>query len=100
MFHLIPKVSAALWERWFLRDTVCHWTHDDLEIRPHPHPPATETEFRLVHPFPKRCANFGNERGNERGSLPEKACHPERNAGSLTTGMESKNPGGPSQRRT
>jgi hypothetical protein len=27
----------------------------------HTDPPATETEFRSPHPFPKRCANFGNE---------------------------------------
>ena len=29
---------------------------------PHLQALANETEFRLPHPFPKRCANFGNER--------------------------------------
>ncbi len=29
---------------------------------PHFHALANETEFRLPHPFPKRYANFGNER--------------------------------------
>ena len=35
--------------------------HDDLERGPHAHRPASETEFRRTYPFPKRCANFGNE---------------------------------------
>ena len=46
------------------------------------HPPAAETEFRLPHPSPKRCANFGNEsdesetvvRRNPRGTVaPQRA---------------------------
>ena len=32
LFPLVPKVSAALWERWSPRDSVSHWTHDDLEL--------------------------------------------------------------------
>jgi hypothetical protein len=38
---------------------------DDLDRGPHAHPPATETEFRLTGPFPKRFANFGNESERE-----------------------------------
>ncbi len=33
---------------------------------PRRQPLATEMEFRLTHPFPKHCANFGNERIDER----------------------------------
>jgi hypothetical protein len=40
---LVPKVSAALWERWSPRDSVSHWTHDDLDLGLHTHPPAEET---------------------------------------------------------
>ena len=60
--HLVPKVSAALWARLSWRDSVSPPAHHDLDRGPHCHPPATETEFRLPRPFPKRCANFGNER--------------------------------------
>ena len=58
---LVPKVSAALWERSSRRDSVSILASDDLDLDPHPHPPAAETEFRLTDPFPKRSANFGNE---------------------------------------
>jgi hypothetical protein len=61
---LVPKVSAALWERSPRRDSVSLPSHDDFDRRPHALPPATETEFRLARPFPKRCANFGNEGQN------------------------------------
>jgi len=60
-FILVPKVSAALWERLSRRDSVSVASHDDFKRHPHAHPPPTETEFRLTDPFPKRFANFGNE---------------------------------------
>ncbi len=36
--------------------------NDDLDRGAQALPPAAETEFRPTRPFPKRCANFGNER--------------------------------------
>ena len=75
--HLVPKVSAALWERFSISfpklaqrfGNACPGetpspigrttTSNSLPILTRP---ATETEFRLKHPFPKRFANFGNER--------------------------------------
>ena len=52
LFPLVPKVSAALWERWSPRDSVSHWTHDDLELGPHTHPPVTN--FRNSLPTANR----------------------------------------------
>jgi hypothetical protein len=59
---LVPKVSAALWERSPRRDSVSPPAHDDFKRVPAADPHAIETEFRLTYPFPKRSANFGNER--------------------------------------
>ena len=61
LLRLVPKVSAALWERSSRRDSFSIPVHDDLDRDPHAHPPATETEFRRTDTFPKRFANFGNE---------------------------------------
>jgi hypothetical protein len=65
--HLVPKVSAALWERLWRRDSVSLPASDEPNRAPYAHPPATETEFRLTGPFPKRFANFGNESENGYG---------------------------------
>jgi hypothetical protein len=61
---LVPKVSAALWERSSRRDSVSHSANEYRTRAPEALPPATETEFRRTDPFPKRCANFGNEMAN------------------------------------
>ena len=47
--HLVPKVSAALWERSSRRDSVSLPAHDDIERDPPAHPHAAETEFRRPH---------------------------------------------------
>ena len=63
-----------VWERSSRRDSVSVASHDDFKRHPHAHPPPTETEFRLTDPFPKRCANFGNESRNTSASPAAPPC--------------------------
>ena len=66
LFRLVPKVSAALWERSPRQRTVSPPANDDLDRGARALPPTTETEFRPSRPFPKRCAKFETGRLNFR----------------------------------
>jgi len=61
LVRLVPKVSAALWERR-PGETLSPFRRTTTSTRSPCSPSHTETEFRFTRSLPKRCANFWSER--------------------------------------